>query len=105
MLRFLQHYRKADFLLLQEEDQDFPFEFPCEFPIKAMGLAEGDFDCLVVSLIREHCPDLPEGAVTSRLSRGERYVSVTVTITARNRAQLDRIYQALSDEERVLMVL
>ncbi len=80
-------------------------EFPCRFPIKAMGLAAADFDTLVVGIVRRHAPDLKESAVQSRSSRGGKYLSVTVTIEATSKDQLDAIYQALSDHERVLMSL
>lgn len=77
--------------------------FPCSFPVKVMGLAGNDFDALVVTLIRRHSPDLLEGAVRTRLSREGRYMSVTVTVEARSRAQLDDIYRELTTHERVLM--
>jgi uncharacterized protein len=80
-------------------------EFPCEFPIKAFGEATEDFDLLVVSLVRRHAPDLGEGAVHKRLSAHGRYMSVTVTIRAESRAQLDAIYRDLTREERVVMAL
>ena len=28
-------------------------QFPCEFSVKAMGLAEGDFDAVVVEIVRD----------------------------------------------------
>ena len=80
-------------------------EFPCRFPIKAMGLAAADFGALVVGIVRRHAPDLKESAVQSRSSRGGKYLSVTITIEATSKDQLDAIYQALSDHERVLMSL
>jgi putative lipoic acid-binding regulatory protein len=80
-------------------------KFPCEFPIKAMGRAGNGFDALVVSIVRRHAPDLGEGAVRTRASRGGQYVSVTVTITATSKRQLDDIYQELSDHQAVLMAL
>jgi putative lipoic acid-binding regulatory protein len=80
-------------------------KFPCEFPIKAMGRAEADFDSLVVSIVRRHAPDLGEGAVRVRSSRGGQYLAVTVTITATSKRQLDDIYQELSDHQQVLMAL
>ncbi|HHH39854.1 MAG TPA: DUF493 domain-containing protein [Sedimenticola sp.] len=79
--------------------------FPCEFSVKAMGRAEAGFDALVVEIVRRHVPDLGEGAVKRRESSGGRYTSVTVTFTASSREQLDAIYQALTDHERVLMSL
>ncbi len=86
-------------------NDDSIFDFPCEFPIKAMGVAEDDFDCLVVGLIRKHSPDLSEGAISTRFSQGGRYMSVTVTIQAHSRQQLDDIYMDLTAEERVLVAL
>lgn len=80
-------------------------DFPCEFPIKAMGRSEDDFDALVVEIVRKHCPDLLEGAVKSRLSKAGNYISVTVTIRASSRTQLDNIYMDLTAHERVLMAL
>ena len=79
--------------------------FPCDFPIKAFGLAANDFDALVVELVRRHAPDLSEGAVSSRLSRQGKYAAVTVTVQATSREQLDAIYRELSACERVLMAL
>jgi len=80
-------------------------EFPCNFTVKAMGLASDDFDALVVELIRRHCDDLTEGCVTSRPSKKGKYISVSVTITATSKPQLDAIYQSLTDHPQVLMSL
>ena len=49
--------------------------------------------------------DLPQDAVSSRLSNGGQYLAVTVTFTAQSRAQLDTIYRELGQHERVVMVL
>jgi len=80
-------------------------EFPCDFPIKAMGLNDTDFDLLIAELVRKHAPDFHEGAVQSKPSSNGKYTSITITITATSKAQLDAIYQSLSDHERVLMAL
>lgn len=86
-------------------EEDTPFDFPCDFPIKAMGKTAEDFDSLVVGLVRKYSPDLKEGAVRTRTSRGGKYMAVTVTIQARSRAQLDAIYLELTGNERVLVAL
>lgn len=80
-------------------------EFPCHFPVKAMGRAEGEFESLVVGLVRKHAPDLSEGAVKTRDSQGGKYLSVTVTVRATSREQLDNIYHDLTACEKVLMAL
>lgn len=84
---------------------DALFDFPCAFPIKAMGRDEADFEAAVVEIVRRHAPDLGEGAVSTKPSRGGRFVAVTVTITATSRGQLDAIYAELTADARVLMAL
>lgn len=88
----------------QEEDETL-LDFPCEFPIKAVGLAEDSFGLLVVEIIRKHVDDLTEGAVNTRTSSNGKYLSVTVTINAESKSQLDAIYIELSGHERVMMAL
>lgn len=86
-------------------EQETLLEFPCEFAIKAMGLATPEFDALVVEIVRRHAPDLGEGAVTTRPSKNGKYLSVTVIVNATSRKQLDSIYQALTDHDLILMSL
>jgi len=80
-------------------------EFPCEFAIKAMGLSNTEFDLTVVDIVHRHSPDIPKGAVKTKLSKTGKYLSVTVTITAQSKKQMDAIYQDLTDSEHVLMSL
>ena len=80
-------------------------QFPCNFPIKAMGLADEGFDALVVGIVRRHAPDIGEGAVEARTSSGGKYLAVTVSIQARSREQLDAIYRDLVACEQVLYAL
>ncbi len=87
------------------DPQDSLLEFPCDFPIKAMGLQDNDFDSLIVGIVRRHVPDLAENAVKSRASNKGKYVSVTVTVRATSREQLDNIYLDLSACKQVLMTL
>lgn len=91
--------------LQSEHSTQTGFEFPCDFPIKVMGVAENNFDALVVEVVMRHIGDLNEGAIAIRPSRNGKYVSVTVTFTAQDQQQLDDLYRELSAHERVLMVL
>ena len=87
------------------EQQETLLEFPCKFPVKAMGRGEDGFEALVTEIILAHA-DLHDGEPISINASGSgSFISVTVTITALSKAQLDRIYQDLSDCERVLVAL
>ncbi|MCU7918006.1 MAG: DUF493 domain-containing protein [Candidatus Thiodiazotropha sp. (ex Dulcina madagascariensis)] len=86
-------------------EEETLLRFPCDFPIKVMGKAEPGFEAMVVELISHHSPDLLETAVTSRLSKGGKWVSITVTLRAQSKDQLDAIYLDLSAHEKVVMAL
>jgi len=79
--------------------------FPCTFPVKVMGANQEDFESLVLEIIQKHASISAEGVVTSRLSRGGKFISLTVRILAESQEQLDAIYGELSVHERVLMML
>jgi putative lipoic acid-binding regulatory protein len=85
--------------------EDTLLEFPCQFPVKAMGKNDVELDLIVVEIIRRHVPDINEAAVTARPSKGGNYTAITVIIEATSKQQLDAIYQDLTDHPHVLMAL
>jgi uncharacterized protein len=87
------------------EAPDTLLEFPCRFPIKAMGLAGAEFEALVVEIVARHVERLEDVEVRTRHSRGGKWVSVTVTIEARSREQLDAIYRDLTAHESTAWVI
>ena len=87
------------------EEGDTLLEFPCRFPIKVMGKAEEGFESLVVEIVRRHSPDFDDTQVRVRQSSGGKWLSVTVTIEATGKDQLDAIYRELTSHERVAWVL
>ena len=87
------------------QKRESALQFPCEFPIKAFGVAEKDFPNLVFKLIKKHVKGLKKNAMESKHSKKGNYLSVTITITAQSKEQLDAIYQDLTKEEKVLMAL
>lgn len=86
-------------------EQAQPLEFPCEFPIKVMGRASDTFRTEVTEILSRHVPDEDQAALTTQDSSAGRFVSITLTIRARSREQLDHLYQDLNGLESVLMTL
>jgi hypothetical protein len=89
----------------EQDNQETLLEFPCDFAIKAMGETSDDFDQIVVEIVRRHVDDLAEGAVSSRQSSGGKFTSITVTVRATSKPQLDAIYQDLTSHDRIKYVL
>ena len=85
--------------------QPSPIEYPCDFPIKIMGRAEQNFTESILILVRRHVPDFDNTSLETRNSKKSKYLSLTCTIRATSRAQLDALYQELCDHPMVVMVL
>lgn len=80
-------------------------EFPCQFPIKAMGKSGGNLEITVVEIISRHAPESRKHSVKTKPSKDGNYLSITVTIEATSKQQLDAIYQDLVDHPHVLYAI
>jgi putative lipoic acid-binding regulatory protein len=87
------------------EGQDTLIEFPCEFPVKMMGRDTPEFRATVLALVELHTGPLEPERVQVAQSRNGRFVSVTVTVNAESKEQLDAIYRELTAHDDVLMAL
>lgn len=88
-----------------ESGPDELFDFPCKFPIKAMGRNRDGFENLVKRIVLTHAEVFAGVGIKTSTSASGNYLSVTINIEAHSRAQLDRIYRELSDCEQVLVAL
>jgi putative lipoic acid-binding regulatory protein len=82
-----------------------PLKFPTDFPIKVMGRRADGFAQQVLEIVLRHAPDFEASTLEMRASREGNYLSVTVTINATSREQLDNLYRELSGHPMVVMVL
>ena len=80
-------------------------EFPCSFPLKVMGRTQAGFAQAVVAVVRKHAPDYDPATLEMRASKAGNYLSVTATINATSREQLDNLYRELVSHPMVTMVL
>jgi putative lipoic acid-binding regulatory protein len=80
-------------------------EFPTTFPIKIMGKRTDDFAQQMVDVVLRHAPDFDAASLEMRTSREGKYLSVTATINATSREQLDNLYRELTSHPMVTMVL
>ena len=70
-----------------------------------MGRAGDALRDTVVEIIEKHSGPVDDEAIRTTPSRNGRFVSLTITIEATSRAQLDDIYQDLTDADEVLFSL
>ena len=80
-------------------------EYPSDFPIKVFGQSQQGFIQAVTEVILQHDSDFKPASIEMRNSKHAQYVSLTCTVRATSREQLDAIYQALCDHPLVVMAL
>lgn len=84
---------------------DSLIEFPTDFPLKIMGERHDDFAQEMVAVVLRHAPDFVPASLEMRPSSAGRYLSLTATIRATSREQLDALYRELSSHPMVKVVL
>ncbi|MDD2720047.1 MAG: DUF493 domain-containing protein [Gallionella sp.] len=80
-------------------------EYPSDFPLKIFGAQHPDLAQSVLEVVTRHAPDFVAASMEMRASKTAKYISLTCTIRATSRAQLDAVYQELCDHPLVKMVL
>jgi len=80
-------------------------EFPCLYPIKIIGVACEQFQQIVIEVVERHTGKITEELISIRRSSKDQYLSVTVTIAATGKEQLENIFEDLKQVEHVKMVL
>ena len=80
-------------------------EYPSQFPIKVMGLNVDGFVHAMVTVARHFDPGFDAASVELRPSKADKYLGVTLIVTATSREQLDELYRTLSTHPMVKLVL
>lgn len=86
-------------------DQPHALQFPTQFPIKIIGYNHSDLLTEVLAVINSQFPEITMAELVTRHSKDQKYISITVTVTALSQQQLDEIYQRLSVNDKILMAL
>lgn len=89
----------------KDSEEESLIDFPCEFPVKVMGAAIPEFHTAIENIALAHDENFDKDKTTQNTSKTGKYVSLTLTINAINKPQLDALYKDLTDHELVLWAL
>ena len=78
-------------------------KFPCDLPIKVFGRNDPGFRDAILKIVESHYGKAY--TLAEQQSRQAAYVSLTITVRAESRAQVDAVYRELVAHELVLMAL
>jgi putative lipoic acid-binding regulatory protein len=85
--------------------QESLIEFPCHLPVKVMGRHSPDFRERILAAVVAEIGAVEEHQVSIRLSRDERFASLTVTVWVPDHETLRRVYGAMHATGLVLYAL
>lgn len=85
--------------------EDSLIQFPCDFPVKVMGHKVDGFVAAITHVATSFDPAFDATRIELRDSKGGNYQSLTITIRATSRDQLDELYRTLSTHPLVKVVL
>jgi putative lipoic acid-binding regulatory protein len=80
-------------------------DYPCDFPIKIMGVNANGFTQSVLEAMLRHAPDFDPASMQTRTSGKGNYLSLTCTFRACSQAQVDALYRELAAHPLVKVVL
>ena len=80
-------------------------DFPCDFPVKVVGAAIPELDTVISKIAHQHDSEFNDDETRRNVSKTGKYISLTLNIHAKNKAQLDALYDDLTSNELVLWVL
>lgn len=86
-------------------DEESLIDFPCEFPIKVMGADTAEFHTCVIEIATKHDSEFVVDEIKRKISKTGKYISFTLNIHAKDKAQLDALYEELTAHKLVLWAL
>lgn len=92
-------------MLNLDEVEGKGFEFPTEYPVKAMGPNTDQFEQEITDIIKQHAPEVSKNSVHSKTSSTGKYRSVTVLVYAQSKKHLISIYKDVRNHKDVKWTL
>jgi putative lipoic acid-binding regulatory protein len=78
-------------------------KFPTDVPVKVFGRNDDKFRAAAIKIAEAHYGDAHK--VVEHVSKKGNYLSLTITVHAKNRAQLDAMYTDLVASGEIIMVI
>jgi len=80
-------------------------EFPCDFPVKIIGVNSTDFIKDIKGIALKHFSEFKNTDLTYKMSGKSNYLAMTVNVRAESQSQLDGFYQDVTKHPDIKMVL
>lgn len=86
-------------------EEESLINFPCDFPIKIIGQNTDTFNKDIIEIVKKNYPDTLDENIKTKVSKDNKYVSISITVHAHDKASLDELYMQLTSHPEIRMVL
>lgn len=91
--------------MINPETGESLVEFPTHFSFKVTGENTDNFEEMVIALMTQVDPNLDHDRIKRNLSKTGKYLSLTVDVFVTEQGHIDKVYELLKDEKRVLFAI
>jgi len=85
---------------------DAELDFPCQYPIKIIGIASDSFKKFILNVVYKHFEKkVSDGLISFKHSKNNKYLSITVDFTAESRKHVDEIYKDLRACQEIICLM
>ena len=78
-------------------------EFPCNYPLKVMGITDPTLESEVIRVLQSIIPN--DYHTSTKPSKAGKYTSVSVNLRLENKEQLEAVYSQLNQHPLVKIIL
>ncbi len=91
--------------MINPETGESLVEFPTHFSFKVTGQNSDDFEETIIALMTEVDSNLDHDRIKRNLSKSGKYISLTIDVFVTEQGHIDKVYELLKDEKKVLFAI
>ncbi len=91
--------------MINPETNEPLVEFPCHFLFKITGKNTEEFENDIIELLKQVDPKVDGSKIKRLMSKSDKFLSLSIDVWVEKQEDIDKVYELLKAEERVLWAL
>lgn len=91
--------------MINPETKEPLVDFPTHFLFKITGLNTDEFENDIIEILKQVDPKIDGSKIKRLMSKSDKYLSLSIDVWVETQEDIDKVYELLKAEERVLWAL
>ncbi len=91
--------------MINPETKEPLVDFPCHFLFKVTGKNTEEFENDIIELLKQVDPKIDGSKIKRLMSKSDKFLSLSIDVWVEKQEDIDKVYELLKAEERVLWAL